>query len=608
MELISSSTFPGSRLVPGRFVLSLVAAAVIVVPGMALAQDTTAVRQDTTGIRGDTAQVASADSVLPPVLPELVSPFTARRSAGVWHWDQEALAATAAISVLDLLDEIPGIATFRSGLFLQPEAASAYGGTSARIEVDLDGYVLDPLDGSSLDLSTIELSHLSEVLVERRLDVLRIRLRSAAASAAQPYSRVEAGLGQPNANLFRGVFLAPRVLIGPVGFAIQRLDTDGARGREPADVFDAWFQWGWQSERRGVQFELRQFGLDREPDSPWLVKRQRRDIVLRARNRFGSAVTAEAYVGRSRVDVDPIDAVSDTAFIRSGVQSGIRASLGSADRWLEASLRTRDEPELPRLQADLGAGFALDGVISARADVGSQSWRDAGSMVSLAARADFGPFAGVVPFFEWTRGERGAPLFDETIRTGPLIDDRSAIRVGAEGSFPWLSASGAVVRVNVDSVPAFGLPFDRAARMYPGGAATGFEVSGRVRLYFDWLAAEGSYVRWRGDRWAYLPVDEGFGALRMNWLPLPSGNLEIIGRLEARRRGNVLAPDPADAGLTLVNLPARAVLNSYLQIRIMDVRLFMRYENLTGQQFEYFLGQPNSGPRLFYGVKWEFWN
>lgn len=609
---MSSSAGPSARFSPGSLFFILIIG-LIVRPGAGRAQDTTAVARDTVAAQDS---VEATDTLPPPpMLPELAFPFAERRAAGVWHWDRAALDATAAVTVLDLLGEIPGVSTFRSGLFLQPEAASAYGGTSARVEVDLDGYVLDPLDASAIDLSTIELSSLSEVLIERRLDLLRIRLRSAAASDARPYSRIEAATGEPDANLFRGIFLSPNLWgIGPFGVAIQRLDTDGARSSQPADVFDAWLKWGWQTEKRGIQLEMRQSTLDREPPTTWAQTRRRRDLMLRVRNRFGESVTAEAYVGRASVDNEPPEGAEDAPGVpspveRSGVQGGVRTSVALPNGWLEASLRARDEPSLPRLQTDFGAGFALGSIAAVRGDLSHQSWRGADPTLSFSARADAGPIHGVVPFLEWTTGERGAPFYADPEVTAPLIDNRTAFRVGAEATVPWVTLGGAFLRAEVDSVPAFGLPFERERRSYAGGSVEGFEAYGRTRLFFDWLAAEGSYQRWlSGQRWAYLPVEEGRAALTMDWTPMPSGNLQLIGWLEARRRGNVLTPDPGDNGLTLATLPARTIYNAYLQIRILSLRIFARYENLSGQAAEDFLGQPVPGPRLFYGVKWSFWN
>lgn len=567
----------------------------------------------------DTAAAARdtipADSLAPPpTFTQLGSPWAERRAASVWHFDRDALLASGAFSLLELLDRIPSVVTLRAGMFLQPEVASAFGGTSPRVEIEQDGFILDPYTASALDLSTIELAGLTEVLVERRLDLLRIRFRTAAARDPRPYSRVEAAVGQPDANLFRGILLVPRLLVGPFGFAVERLDTDGAGGAEPADVFDGWVKWGWLGESRGLQLELRQSALDRNPRSPWIETRRRRDLVVRARNRFAEGIAAEAYLGESHVDVEPTDtffglpdSLRAQPFERSGLQGGVRASFARSGVAVDAGLRARDEPELPRLQADVGVGAALAGRLSVRGDLAVQSWRDADATSSLDLRADAGPFGGIVPFGEWTTGKRGAPLYGDTSRAGPLIEDRTAFRVGAEALVRGVRAGGAFVRVETDSVPAFRQPFDSAARHFAGGAVSGWEAFGRLPLLVDWLALDGSFLRWTsGARWVYMPAVQWRAGLELHAIPLPSGNLEIFGRAEAVHRGEMAAPAATGAGLE--TMAARTVYSSYLQIRIMDVRIFVRSDDMLGADAEDLPGRRVPGPRLIYGVKWQFWN
>jgi hypothetical protein len=48
--------------------------------------------------------------------------------------------------------------------------------------------------------------------------------------------------------------------------------------------------------------------------------------------------------------------------------------------------------------------------------------------------------------------------------------------------------------------------------------------------------------------------------------------------------------------------------DAYLHIRIIDVRLFGRFEDLTGKHATEVTGRQITGPRIFYGVKWQFWN
>jgi hypothetical protein len=499
-------------------------------------------------------------------------------------------------------------------MFLQPEVASAFGGTSPRVEIEQDGFILDPYTASALDLSTIELAELTEVLVERRVDLLRIRFRTAAPQDPRPYSRVEAAVGQPDANLFRGILLVPRVLVGPFGFAVERLDTDGAGGGEPADVFDGWVKWGWLGASRGLQLELRQSSLDRNPRSPWIESRRRRDLVLRARNRFADGLAAEVFLGESRVQVEPTDtffALPDSLraqpFERSGLQGGVRASFARAGVAVDAGLRARDEPALPRLQADVGVAAALAGRLSVRGDLALQSWRDADATSSVNLRADGGPFVGIVPFGEWSSGTRGAPLYGDTGRTAPLVEDRTAYRVGAEALVRGIRAGGAFVHVEADSVPAFRQPFDSTARHFAGGSVSGWEAFGRLPLFVDWLAIDGSWLRWTsGTRWVYMPAMQWRAALELHASPLPSGNLEIFGRAEAVHRGAM--PAPAASGDGLETMAARTVYSSYLQIRIMDVRIFVRSDDMLGTDPEDLPGRRVPGPRLIYGVKWQFWN
>ena len=49
-------------------------------------------------------------------------------------------------------------------------------------------------------------------------------------------------------------------------------------------------------------------------------------------------------------------------------------------------------------------------------------------------------------------------------------------------------------------------------------------------------------------------------------------------------------------------------MNIYIEIRVIDVRVFGRFEDLAGQNIEDLPGLVVRGPRILYGVKWNFWN
>lgn len=93
-------------------------------------------------------------------------------------------------------------------------------------------------------------------------------------------------------------------------------------------------------------------------------------------------------------------------------------------------------------------------------------------------------------------------------------------------------------------------------------------------------------------------------------LPHPTGNLEIFGRAEAHMRGSVLAFDPTalDGAGAYARVPAYTTADAYLQIRVIDVRAFIRWEDILGNDLEELPGRIVRGPRIFYGVKWDLWN
>jgi hypothetical protein len=561
-------------------------------------------------LAADTA-LAAQDTVLPPAVlfPAMPISGTASAADGLWIWDHAALLREMPVTLVDLLERIPGVAVFRAGMFVQPEAAAAFGGTAGRMEIELDGYSLDPLTGSTTDLSRIPIGQLREVRVERRLDVLRIRLLTEQPTIGQPASRVEAGIGQPAADLFRGIFLAPHVIVGPLGAGVERLDTDGFQRREPASVFNGWAKWGWTSERRGLQLEVIRTTLRREPDSPWPIDRVRQDLVLRGRNVFLPGLLGEAYVGRASLREEPFEA-ADTedviALERATVQAGARLVYSSPFGTITGALRYRDLAALPQTEAQLDARFAV-GPAAFGGAVTSFNWKSGEATAGYQLHGRVGvPLAAV--FGEVTGGRRGAPNYREADE--PVLTERTGWRLGARLALGQ-RATGSIALVNLEQDPGlpFGLPFDSAAVPNATEPARGIEAFGRLVLWPGWFALEGGATYWtRWDGWTYLPARAGRAALELHTLPLPSGNLEILGRLEAAYRSAMLAYGAAPTDPQLVVLPRYWLVDGYLQIRIIDVRMFLRYEDLLGNQIEELPGRIHRGPRLMYGVKWNLWN
>ena len=575
--------------------------------------DSLAAAQDTAGVPQDTVVAP------PPLMPAFPVPRATDWAAGVWHWDRNALLAEAVLTLGELLARIPGVAVLRSGMFIQPSPVSTFGGTGPRFEIELDGFVLDPLSAGVFDIARLELAQFNSVEVIRRADLVRVRLRSVQPEDARAYSRIEAGIGEPDANMFRGMLLVPKVIVGPFGFAVDRLDTDGLGANEPADLFTTWLKWGWLSETRGLQLELRNATVDREPDSPWPGSQSRLDVVLRARNVFAPGLIGEAFAGRSSIreealdtfDVLPPDIERPGPLERQSWQYGARAAFDRDPLRAEGAVRFRTEEALPSMQADFDAEARILRYGRVGGSITQTTWESGAAAFGWAGRAEVGPIAGLRAFAELSGGRRGAPVYRPTATLPHAISSRETRRVGGDFTFRRLRVGGAMLRVATDSVPAFGLPFDTAFTWFPGGEATGWEVTGSVPLLWSWLSAEGWFQRWTsGTTWAYLPGESGRLALVIHSLPLESGNLEILARGEIEHHGAMLAPplplDEDDPGLAVS--PVRTVINGYLMIRIIDVTIFGRLEDWTGRNAEFLPGRPIRGPRLVYGVKWHFWN
>jgi hypothetical protein len=577
---------------------------------------------------GDTTRVAADERQL-VIFPGMQLGPAAGMAAGEWVWDRAALLREAPASLIDLLRRVPGVPTYRAGMYAQPEAAAGFGATAGRVEIEIDGFILDPLAGSTYDLAQLPLVQVRELRVERRLGVLRIRILTEQPEQPLPYTRVEAGVGQPSANLFRGIFLAPHVFVGPLGAAIERLDTEGTDRAEPASLFSGWAKWSWTDGRRGAQIELLRSNLERNPDSPWPVDRTRQDLVLRLRNGFASGLAAEVYAARSVFEEAAI--APDTGLDRSSTQAGFRATLDLPELSLAAGARYRDAEFLPRLElharADGGVGPVRIGGEMTRAE-----WPDVDPTLYYGAHGELGLLFGASVFGELTGGRRGAPppprllstadtlptLPDDVLEaaaTNSIVSQRSGWRAGFALQLGG-RASGSIAYVSLDQDMArpFGLPFDTAGLPTEVGPARGIEAYGRLVVVPGWLAIESWINDWQDNAgWMYQPSRSWRTALELHASPLPTGNLEILARVEGTQRGAVLVYSPIRGELepedpNITTVPAQTVFNAYLQIRVIDVRAFIRWEDLTAQTIEDLPGRFVRGQRIFYGVKWNLWN
>jgi hypothetical protein len=478
----------------------------------------------------------------------------------------------------------------------------------------VDGFELDPLQGPTFDPSRIPLLGLERVRVERRITGATVHLETVYPDDPRPRTIIEAGTGDYDVQLFRGTFLGPSVLGGPLAVGFERLAADGTIGGSSNHVA-GWLKWSWVRDSTGVQIEYRQSDIERGGIGAG-VSGLRRDWVIRGRAARGP-VTGEVYAGASRLEDERGEVV-----IREGVpHAGLRLRAAiDAPVPLEGrtALRFRDHPRLPFGQLELGVRARPIPLVAVDVELSRDWWHEGPGSGRWAARAEAGPVAGVALFSEVSGA---VPPTDDglTLRypspTGPdLHIRRQGFRGGAQVDVGAASLVVAGLRTTSTLVTGFDLPFEGSFPRLRDGEATGLEVIARLPTVWDPLTVQGWYVGMSApDPWLYVPDHHWRAALVYHHLPLPSGNLEIFGRVEHVYRGAMTVPgalpDDAEPPSFLATVNAYRATNLELSIRIITVQAFVRWENTRhriGQQD--LPGYNRPGQHILYGVKWEFIN
>ena len=136
----------------------------------------------------------------------------------------------------------------------------------------------------------------------------------------------------------------------------------------------------------------------------------------------------------------------------------------------------------------------------------------------------------------------------------------------------------------------------------------GFEAAASIPLPLSGFILEGAIQAWDGDL-AYLPERIWDGALRYHGIFKESRNLELWGGLGVTSRdpmpiailepgGDPLIPD-------LIVVPRSEIWYTHLQVRIVTLNLFIRWENLTGKSDNVdFPDRQQPRFRTLYGVRW----
>jgi hypothetical protein len=405
---------------------------------------------------------------------------------------------------------------------------------------------------------------------------------------------------------------------------LERIDTRGTAGSETGSRLGAWLRYGQHfGEDLGVVAEVRRSSRDIDAEAiPIGVSRT--DWVVRARGRFlDDRLTAELFTGSSSLESGDDEAVLPVK--RSVSQHGLGLSVEQGPLWARGALRLFGGPDMPARALEVEGGGELPGFGGAYGRWSSEDWAgSAAAAVTLHAWSE--PFLGLSAFASLDEGVRGGRLFppfqEATLPAEgepalePAVEDQAYglgdarnLRVGA--SFRWrpLQVSGAWLSLETDALPPLGLDPDRGGALAAGGSFTGFEATARLDLPVEGFALTGAYQGWNEEA-RYLPRRLYQGGLEFHDLFMESRNLEVWGALSMEGRDPMLVPVAgASEEPFFERAPFFQSWNADVQVRILTVHLFIRWDNFTlRDNLQDFPGRRLPVTRAAYGVKWILWN
>lgn len=560
------------------------------------------------------------DSIQPPItraeLPTGVTAGPAYRFRG------DSVLASGALTVLDLLERVPGLTGFRSG-YLASVQMAAYNGDFRRVRVFRDGVELDPVDprnGGVLDLVDVPIWQAEEVAVEPAAGEVRVYLRTRTVRNTTPQTRVDIATGDDETNLYR-VYYGKRFGNGGlIQVNAQQLGT-GSRNRRTGgggDAVNAFIRLGWA--RRNVSIDAlltrlqrrRNETLDFLTQSPVLPRfAERRD---------------EGYL---RVGVgDPergvwAQAIGNVLQFRN--ESPIRATGDTASAQPDTSLY--------RAQYVLTGGLSYFGV--RLSGTGRVRVFDRRTDLAPAVRASFDRSWGSVSALAERAGVDSSRRLDVSARVAPLA--RVAF-VGAVSRTQSTATVGGGTRnvARVEAVTRFGAAWLAAGRVIRGGGVfappLAYEVNGarpaavtepramgtiaslRGRVYRD-VQADVNGVLW-DQAGAFRPKYQGRAELRLltNWRSrFPTGEFGANLAVFDEYRSEMSAPFATAAGSgpvtpTLLRAGASNQLGALVEVRLQSAVISFQIRNALGRRFEYVPGLRAPGALSIYGVRWEFGN
>jgi len=530
-----------------------------------------------------------------------------------YEWNRTQLFGTGSLTLVDLLDRIPGLTTFRSGWLSTPQTAM-YAGNFDRVRIFYDGVEIDNLDGRTggvIDLASVPLWSLEHLSIERAAGETRIYMRSWRVDNTDPYTRADVATGNEDTNLYRGFYGKRFNNGGVLQFGGQQYGVTSPRFAGSGDALTLLTRIGVAKK----SWSIDGFMIRHHPT---------RDLQ-------------QPVAGLGRPPILGLDATYTDAYLRAavgGVNSGpwaqvTVASLGfkgttEPNRTVGAGLLADTlERRASESQYNVSAGATLGPL---RLEVGDRLRALGGTTYNAAsARADVVSPIGSLSGFVEHDGYRNTTNADAGIRAQPLPflaisgsvgqsipggsgaasePARTSVRgeAGIKLFGPWLSAG--LISTENAAGPA-PLVYDTLFLPTVAGRVKGKTLSLRGPL-FAGLGVDAWVTQW-DDSVAYLPRYQSRSEI--NYANdfarrFPRGEFGVKAGMVFEYRSHIDFPLAAGDVRTEVS----KTLSGIVEIRIM--RAIISYQQRNLFSYQYHIIQGFEMPRVLatYGVRWEFWN
>lgn len=540
-----------------------------------------------------------------------------------YSWDRDALFATGALTLGDLLDRLPGYTTFRTGWLAAPQTAAVGGdfsGTRVYID-DVEWDDLNPRDAGAPDLHSLPIWALQRLTLARTGAGLRIDMRTWQYNLTTPYTRVDIETGDLNTNLYRA-FYGKRYYNGAglqiAGEQYGVTDVRNGGGGQQLGVLGryGWARTNWSLDAtvlrtNGTRTTTNRFGggqlmpgyrwantmaylraaIGREGSGPFL-QLQAVTEGLREYSPHYDTATAPKYGFPS----DTIDTLSSVAqYIATAGFDGGGARLRLVERYRRRLGIGYNSPS---------ATFDLThSIVSLSASAERDAYRGL-TEVQGGARLTPLPFISVAGYAA-TRSGFGTPAPGYIA----LPSSRSAraeagLRVYPGG--PWV-IGGIITRDTSLLIPP--TIYDTAFVPVALGRQTGSTIALRGPLGHG-FSVDGWMARWK-QYTPYAPQYEANARVRFytQWLSrFPSANFSFLLEPSVSYRTAVAFPETGALRLTNSLANPAMTYSVLVELRILRGVLTFQRRNVSGLLYDQVPGYLMPRPLNVYGVRWYFFD